>query len=221
MATTAFTAWYDDVIPQAPGCPLAIALNAIREAAIDFCKGSLVWRYLAATAIDAVAAQQRYAIGTAATAGTLPADTAAAHLFQVNYNGAALIAATPAQFRGLSDTWFSDQGDPQYFTLFAEGEIALWQIPSAGLVGAIVIPELALAPSQAATGLDSAIYERYRKAIAKGALAKLLLMPEKPWSSPNLGEKYELDFNAACGSADARASSGRGQARLRTQTIYR
>lgn len=221
MATTNLTAWYDDVIPAAPGCPLPVALQKIRSAVIEFCKASRAWRYLDLTAIDAVGGQQSYTIDTGATVGTLPSGTVVAHVFQVNYNGEQIDAVTPATFRAKSETWFSDQGDPECFTLFEEGSISLWKIPSADAAGAISIPEVALAPSETATTVDATIFERYREAIAKGALAKLYLMPGKPYSNPNLGMELEQGFRAACGGAGARASSGRGAGRIRTQTIYR
>jgi hypothetical protein len=112
MATVNLTAWYDDVVPQVPGCPLPVALQKIRQAAITFCEMSRAWRYLGLTAIDAVANQMTYVLGPGAAAGTVPADTKVVHVFQVNYDGLALAMVTPAEVRATSDTWFSDSGRP-------------------------------------------------------------------------------------------------------------
>lgn len=218
---TVYTAWYDDVLPYVNGCPPAVALQKIGEAAIVFCKASRSWRYRDLTAIDAVAAQQDYVIGTGATVGTLPANTVIAHVFQVNWDGERIDYATPAEFRTLSDTWFSDDGDPEYWTLFAEGVLSFWKIPSANTSGAIVVPEVALAPSQAATSVDDSIWERYRKEIAVGARAFIHQIPHKPYSDLKLGMELERQFVAAIGGANARAASGRGQGRLRSPTIIR
>lgn len=221
MATTIFETWYDDVIPHVGGCPVAVAKQKIRQAAIEFCKLSRTWRYRALTAIDAVATQQDYVIGAGAAVGTLPPDTVIAHVFQVNYDGIPLDPETPAQFRARGELWFSEAGTPEGFTLFVEGVLSLAPIPSAGLVGGIVLPEVALAPSQTAAGIDSAIYERWREAISIGARAYIHQIPKKPYTDMNLGMDLERRFIAASGSANARTASGRGQARLRTRTIYR
>lgn len=221
MATTLFTAWYPDVSPYVNSCPLPVQLQKIREAAIAFCKMSRTWRYLGLTAIDAVANQQTYVIGAGAAVGTLPAETVIAHVFQANYNGRPLDVVTPKDFRGKSDTWFDDKGDPECMTLFNEGELSLWMIPEASAVGAIRVPEVALAPSQVATGLDSRIYETYREVIAKGARALIHQIKGKPYTDVQLGMALEQEFKAESGSADLRAASGRGHARLRTRTIYR
>src|SRR5471032_2035127 len=44
MSTTKFEDLYDEVMPEIPGAPLPLALNAIRNSVIAFCNGSTVWR---------------------------------------------------------------------------------------------------------------------------------------------------------------------------------
>ena len=221
MATITWDAWYDDVLPRAGGCPPNVAKMQIREAAIEFCKLSRSWRYLGLTPIDAVATQQRYAIGTGATVGTLPVKTVVAHIFQVNWNGKNIDVRAPKAFKALSDTWYSDAGEPTDYTLFTEGELALWRIPAANAAGAIVVPEVALAPSQDADGVDSSIWEKYRTTIAMGALGLIHMIDGEPYTDMQLGASELARFRAAAGSADVRAASARGHARLRTQTIPR
>lgn len=215
------TAWYDDVAPYAGGCPLPVVLQKIREAAIAYCKLSRTWRYLTLGPIDALAAQQTYVIGTSVAAGFLPVDVVVSHVFQVNYNGAELDAVTPTQLKDKSVTWFNDAGDPEAFTLFKEGAISLWRIPSANAAAAIVIPEVALAPTQTAPTVDDSVFEHGRDAVAIGARARIAMIPGKPYSNLQLGEELERQFLVKCGAADLRAASGRGHARLRTRTIPR
>lgn len=221
MATTAFTSWYDDVVPFVKGCPLALALQKIRSATIDYCRITHAWRYLDATAINSVASQRTYVLGVGATVGTLPADTIVVHAFQVNYEDEPLTPVKPTDLPGLSATWSTDEDTPQAFTLFQEGELTLWPRPASSVTGAIKIPDVALAPSQAATGVDDRIHQRGREAIAAGALAKIFLVPGKPYTNLQLGEFYEARFGAMAGGAGARVSSGQGHTRLRTQTIGR
>jgi hypothetical protein len=218
---TAFTAWDDDVVPNANGCPLPVVRQKVRAAAIEFCRLSRAWRHLGLTPLDAVASQQTYVIGTSAATGTLPADTAVAHIFQVNYNGVPLDPLTPAQLKGKGDLWFSEEGDPEAFACFKDGQFSLWRIPGASTAGAIVVPDVALEPSQAAATVDDMIFQRYREAVAKGALARIHAMPGKPYTDLQLAGALDRDFRAEAGSANVGASSSRGHARLRTQTIIR
>lgn len=221
MATTAFTTWYDDVMPYVPGCPLPLALQKIRQAAIEYCRVSRTWRYLDLGPIDLVAGQQTYVIGTTAALGSLPSDVVVVHVYQANYNDVPLDVLTPSQFRAKSETWFDDAGEPEAFTLFNEGEVSLWRIPETSETDALELPELALAPTQTAAGIDERVYQFGREAIAKGARGLLLQIPKYPYSDANLGMKLWQDFQIEAGGADLRASSGRGHARLRTRTISR
>lgn len=211
---TAFTAWYDDVMPHVPTCPLALALAEIREAAIAWCKHTRSWRYLQIAPIASVVGQQSYA-------PVLPANTQLVHVFQLNYLGRALDFATLAAFKAKSDTWFSDQGDPECFTLFNRGTVSLWKIPSSAIAGAIVLPDVALAPTETAVNVDDAIFTHARAAVAIGARARLHSTPGKPFTNLELGAALERQFQALMGAEDANVASGRGHARLRTQTIVR
>lgn len=220
MATN-LSAWYDDVLPHVNGCPAPVALQKIRAAAIAWAKKTRCWRHLTLTPLDAVAGQQSYVIGAGATVGTLPADTQVVHVYEVLFNGTPLGELTLAQFRALSDTWFSDLGDPEYFTLFNEGEVSLWSIPSANAVGAIRIPDVALAPTETALTVIDALYQRHRHAIAVGARARIHRIPKKPYTDANEAAALEREFEALAGAVEARVASGRGVARLRTKTIIR
>lgn len=221
MGTVPFTQWYDDVLPYVGGCPVPVALQKIRQAAIEFCTMSRTWRYLGLTAIDSVALQATYKIATSAALGTLPAETKVVHIYQVNVDQQPLEALTPAQLQSMSDTWFSDEGDPEAFTFFNEGEFTLWRIPSAGAVGAIVVPQVALAPTETATTVDDRVFEFGRAAVAKGARAHIHSIPGKPYSDLSLGQELMAQFREMAGAAQARASGGRGHGRIRTQTIIR
>ena len=44
MATTAFTAWLPEVLPNVPTCPDVLAVNAIRNACIEFCSETNWWQ---------------------------------------------------------------------------------------------------------------------------------------------------------------------------------
>lgn len=220
MATTTFTTWYADVLPYVPGCPLDLALQKIRQAAIDYCRLSRTWRYLGLGPIDLVAAQQTYVIGTAAAVGSLPSETVVVHVYEAVYNAEVkLDVLTPGDFKAKSLTWYSDAGEPEALTLFNEGEISLWRVPESSEADALKLPEIALAPTQASTGVDERVYQFGRETIAKGARALLLQVPKKPYTDVNLGLALWQQFEIEAGGADLRASSGRGHARIRTRTF--
>lgn len=219
MATTAFTSWYADVLPYVPGCPVDLALQKIRQAAIDYCRMSRTWRYLDLDPIDLVAAQQTYVIGTSAALGSLPADVVVVHVYEAIYDELKLDILTPKEFKAKSLTWYSDAGTPEALTLFNEGEISLWSIPESSEADALTLPEIALAPTQSATGVDDRVYQFARETIAKGARGLLMQIPKKPYSDPMMGMQLWQQFEIEAGGADLRAASARGHARIRTRTF--
>src|SRR3954470_1018902 len=106
MATVNLSSWYPDVSPYVNGCPLAVQLAKIREAAIAFCKGSRAWRFTAATPLHVTAAQQTYPVSTDPAQGALPAGSKVTHIYEALFNGAQIEVMTPEDFKAQApETW--------------------------------------------------------------------------------------------------------------------
>lgn len=201
--------WYDEVLPDVPGCPQAVAKNAIRNAAIAFCEQSWVYR-VDHDPINGVASDGTYAY-------VPPAGYKVAMPLTVWYDGNQLLPKTTGDLERLWMNWPTMTGTrPLYFLQEALEVLTVVPMPLASLAGAITL-KVALKPSRGATGIDDTIWEKYLEEIAMGAKARLFAIKKKPWSDPARAVKYEQDFSQAIGKAKLAADRNfvRGVHRVR------
>lgn len=172
---TALTAFLSEVMPSVPGCPHPVAINAVRSAARELCEKAPIWKNTP-TAINVVAGTMEYAFAPAT--GTLVAGVVFAA-----YNGNEIFPKTEQQLDAIDPAWrTTSSGDPKYYTQLSQRQIALVPKPGTTLSGGLVL-RVSLKPSPTATTVDDSVYEEWREEIAAGALARLMMMPNKPWTN--------------------------------------
>lgn len=211
MSTKFWTDWYDEVLPDVPGCSQKVAKNAIRNAAIEFCERTLAWK-VDLDPLNAVANQAAYPFEP-------PANTRVVRLLNVWYNGKRLTPKTPADLDDLYANWPSAIGTPLYYTQLSPDEVILVPMPNAALANGIA-QKVALKPTRASTGLEEYLYEKYLEEIAAGAKARLMLMQKKPWSNTAMGAANQALFEDAIASARYRAAKGYGAAPIRVRARF-
>jgi hypothetical protein len=212
MADLALSAWYDDVLPQVSECPVALADWAIRKAAIEFCDRSHA-HIVDLTAINSV-------VGTADYALTAPAGSEIVKVIAVLYDGDEIKPISPRDVaRSYGDDWADLQEEPERF--LSQYGTSLKLIPKpATAVTAGIVPTVVLRPTAAATTIAEVIGTLYKEEIAKGARKTLWLMPKKPWTTFDRGNKEEQDFFEACAVAHSQAQKGRTGAAMRNRNYY-
>lgn len=216
MANVNYTAWYNEILPDVPGCLPALAINAIRNAVIDFCTltNSYIYNH---PAINAVASTPTYAF-------VPPTNTLVCKVLQVFYQGRELIPKTPDELKNLygayqSLDWRDRTGTPLYFTQDDERNIRLVPKPDASLASAIKM-RVALKPTRASTVVDDKIWEEQLETIKNGTLYRLKIQKNKPYSDePGAATCFTL-FNAGVDSAKDKASKGHGRAKRRVVANY-
>lgn len=209
MTAKLFNTLYDEVLPELSGVPQPLALNAIRNAAIEFCERSRVWTEDAA-AMDSVATQAVYNFVSPVT------DTDVIGVMQAFYNGSEIFPKTSAQMAALlSDVgttyvsaipWKDQTGVPKYYLIERPDQFTLAPFPDESIVSAIKM-KVILKPTRAATGMEQWIFDKYFMQIAAGTKARLCAMPGKPWSSPDLVSYYGSIFESGILAASV-ATSG-------------
>lgn len=201
MTTAAFTTLYDEVLPDVPGVPQNVALNAIRNACIEFCERTCCW-VVDATPMNSVGAQAAYSF-------VPPTDTEVAQIIQAWHNGNEIYWRTAAQLNAElseygSDTgtpWVDQTGIPQYFTIERPDQFILVPFPETGVTNGIEM-KYALKPTRTAAGMEAWIVSKYREELASGAKYKLFSMMKKPWSDVQLAAYHKSVFDLAiCGAA--------------------
>lgn len=196
-------------MPLVPGCPEPLALNALRNASIDFCNTTLWW-------------QDDY--------GPIPFGAHVAHHDFVPPFGVGVAQIMSARVvesgRLLSITsiqeldnriwnWRAATGEPRAIYQNSPGAVRTYPVPEGASIYNIMF-RLALTPLRTATDVTEDLYESYLTEIASGALAILLSMESTPWANPGLAGRHESGFRSAlvAGTAEMTKSYGRQNQRV-------
>lgn len=211
MGTVSTTEFLREVVPFCPDVMEIVALNAIRNAAIEFCRETTVHR-TAMTAVPAVADQAEYTI-------PVPDDTELALVLDLYCGSMKLVPTTVeelARYHG-STNWQEMAGQPVAYTQIAPGTVRLFPTPDEGATD-MVTGLIALMPTRDAVILHDGLYIRYVEDIAMGARSRLHYQPGTSYYDASLAEMCRTRFVA--GIAAARASANKGNTRASITVKY-
>jgi hypothetical protein len=212
MATTLFSALLSEILVEVPGVSDPLAEQALRNAAIEFCERTWVWR-VDQEPLPAEAGIADYEL-------ELPDDTALVKVLDVWFQGDRLTPAGPHELACEYDDWANETGTPKFYTQQSTGAVILLvPKPDAALADALTA-KLAVKPARAATGMDADVLEKYFEAIAFGAKANLLAMSNKPWSNAQDADRNRSRFASAMGAANVAASKGHVRAPKRVPARF-
>ena len=203
---TPYSTFLTKVSPEVPGCPLSVAEDAVREAAIEFCEKGWAWIHTPA-AISSVANQGTYAF-------TPPVGAMVSRVLQAWYDNRQLVPRTADQLAEDYANWTTVTGSPKYMIQNDEENLTVVPNPTAAVVDAITM-RVALRPTRASTDIETRIYEHHLDAIAMGAKAKLMMMADKTWSNLNMAATYQSMFDDKIAVARYKAQKGYGRATRR------
>lgn len=194
--------FYPYILPEVPGCSEPLADQRILSACIEFCKKSHYWEYTH-PAINLVADQPTYAL-------TLPANSQLVTVIDpIYYNGQKIEQRTKEWLDQYKGSWQTSQGmTPYCFMMPLINVIRPVPYPDAALVGGIEEIKLVLKPDPAATTVEDFLFDEFFENIADGAKHKLMSMPGKEWSNPELSLFYKTLFDDAIIAARTKVKSG-------------
>lgn len=203
MSITLYTSMLDDVMPDVMGCSVDLAVNALRNAAIELHQKS--WIYTQAQdPINVIAGTAEYDLDSF-----------------TNYRVVGVTSAyidehpiTPLALETLARTrrhWELEAGYVEGYLLTDSNVVRLYRIPQAA---AVLRMTLALAPTKASTGIETFIYDLYSEGIAAGAKARLMAIPSKPFSNTGASALYRAEFSAVLTDAKWRAKKSLTSANL-------
>lgn len=190
---------------RAQGVPEPIAVAAIRQAAIEFCSRTKIWRgtdRFYATNIDAIA---------------LPSGSALVEVANARFNGLSLESISMDELNRLFPTtdWMTSTADaPRYFT-----QIDMDTIKVVPMCEGYVDLTLILKPSYSAKQLPDLLSE-YRQVIADGALGEIFTIPNQTYTSPDLAMYHISRFNEQLDRLSLLAIKGQIRANARTKTSF-
>jgi hypothetical protein len=197
--------FYSWVLPSVPGCPNPTLDLHIRQAAIEFCRGTLCWvRTL--DAVEANGMDIRFDLD-------LPSQTQAVKLMAVAVNGLQYLLVDTQ--RGLQ---LVRQGCGADFS-FTQDKLTLDVHPLRARGDSIEV-DMALAPSFNASSIETDVASPYVQEIAQGALATLQMMAGVAWSDPALAGINKALFNQRVATVAMHFARGQGAARVFSGRTY-
>lgn len=195
---------YADFLPEvlafATDCPQPVAINAIRNATIEFCERSLYYTY-EVPAVDVVAGTSRYTL-------TLPTDTTLAHIVDAWVDKRFLNHAGEDDLRQLYGLdWRTQVGAPSYITQLDLATVALVPSPDVSVIGGLKVIA-ALKPTRASLVVSDNIKERWLEVISAGARARIHAIPNMSFSDMNVAMMCKAMFNTGIARADIERRRG-------------
>jgi hypothetical protein len=184
-----------DLLPQllgeVPGCPDITAINALRNATIEFCtEAPGAWAELQEDSQVLASEVHTYEVEAPAGARVLK-------VLEAWVNGEPLIPKTQADISRLMPNWQLDRGNlPQYFnSVGGRTQVRVFPTPLNPPANAALLFRVAYAPSINSPRLDDSLANEHFEALMSGAKARLMAMANKAWTSAQLavyhGEKFQ------------------------------
>lgn len=212
MANIKYSELLTEVLPSLAADPSdPVTENAIKRAVIEFCSAAWVWKDLS-DPIDVTAGESYYDLEP-------PNGSDIAVVMDVSYNGEPIEAKSLSWLDNNIPGWRTTTGTPKYYTQVDLDQVILAPVPPDNLTSGLMVT-LALQPSQNASSLPRWIANQHLYALADGAIARLMLMPNKPWTDLANGDARRARFEAAIANARASASSALGRAATRTASQH-
>lgn len=210
---------YDDflpyVLPDVPGCPEIVAVQQIRNTVIDFCEKSLVVQ-VDLDPVTLVAGQADYDLEP-------PTNRLVTKVISLFYRNRLLEPSAQdeiqrATFYNPSALEADNQSDPTTWMQKDARTFSVFPIPKNRENGAITI-RAAIKPTRASTSCDDVVFEDYVEYIAAGAKARLMIVPNKAYTNPNLVVTQNQLYMQGVNMARQRASRGHTRANLRVKMV--
>jgi hypothetical protein len=202
MATKNLTEWEPGIAPDISGAPMPAIENAVRNACIQFCEGTLLWAH-ALDRINVIADQQGYTL-------TAPSDSVIISADDVKYkqDGQAdnqfvtldPISENQEDLHSLGSWKFKKAPTPSYYFLDKDKKLYLIDTPTVKSDAGLLV-RVNLKPSRDCTSVQDFLYLDHFQAIANGAKEELFLKKGQDWYDPNLAMAFGADFREAINDA--------------------
>lgn len=197
------------VMPWAQGASEPTVLHALRDAAIEFCSKTHLWRdWLNPADVT---------IGEDIVPIPIPADS---EVLRMEEMWIGRIEIDPLTEDGLRFTRYlpGDTGPPRFYTSDQPGEVRLIPIPDLGYPQALRM-RVTLIPSRAATTLPDFLVKQYAREIGDGALSRLHSSNEA-YAMPSKYVLYAAKFDAAINRGTTQAAKSNLKSRRRARAHY-
>lgn len=205
--TTPLEDAYSRVTPYVQGAPDQTVLHHLREAAIEFCSRTLIWRATLAAVVTVVDH------GTY----TLPLldESALVKILRYSFDGQDDRAVVSPD-TGLD---LLDRGDSAD-AVWTDDLVTFKVSPVPATAAKEMILTVALKPSQDALEIPAFLFEHHIRSIAAGAISTISAMPRQPWSDLKQADIQAGVFKNAIDKATFNVGKGHGRSQQRVRAHF-
>lgn len=201
----------DDFLPfvmlYVPKAPEIVALRFIREVAREICTRGPLWHHTDEFPVD----EPEY------EAVAVIADAEIVSIREAHFDGVPLDPISVHELEVMYGDWRSLEGSPpKYVTQLLQKSVTI--VPKA--TGTLKL-HLQIKPSLTATTLPEFLLDQYAEHIGVGAAGRLMLLPDQPFTNPQLGLEHRQRFTSECLDGIAiNARRGQQKAPIRTRARF-
>ena len=209
--STDISNYLSEILPYAIGVPHPTAIKAIRNAAIDFCERTKLWKYESTTAV--------LATDPATSSLITPTDSAVFDIEVALFNGFELMPKAPRDLDVTQRGWRTGDlglGNPTYITQINQNTMTI--VPQSSDDGSLYLC-LRLKPSQTAATLPDFLID-YAECIGWGALGRVLSIPAQPYTNPSLATYYAARCNDKINTLSRKGTTGQQNAVKRNKSSF-
>lgn len=211
MTTVSYEAFLPEVMPYVQDVPEVVAVQAIRNACIQFCEET---HYLQEN-LDPITGQ--------VNVGEYDLDAndsnyKVVEIMQAYYGDQLLIPKAQEELNQIYRTsnWEDLKGNPYYYFRPRASVVRLVTKPIITEQNKLKV-KAAIAPKRSSTTVDEEIFERFLEYIAHGARARLYNTPNQPYYDPRTAMEYTKRFNDEMAEVRTRVYKGLTRAAARIE----
>lgn len=172
---------------------------AVRSACIEFCEQT---NYFTETFTGA-----QITDSTNTYEMDVPRNYVLVDILELYAYGLKLVKKSPLELEKLYGmlNWQTVEGQPKFFTRLNTSEVILAPFPTetGEMQG-----RFSYAPSRTSTTVEESLFEDYAEVIAQGALSKIYMHPNQPYTSPAMALSVGREFMSGIANAKAYVKGG-------------
>ncbi|WP_420588235.1 hypothetical protein [Bacterioplanoides sp.] len=168
-----------EVVAETPECPIGQVNKALINTIRDFCWNTHYWQHEMEPITLLPFSEQ--APETCIYTLPVPENTEMLTVITLVYNGSLLSMKSQSWLDSNVNNWRQASGEPLYYLMMSDKRVRF--VPASDIVRPVAVTgTLILQPTKVTNEFDDRLME-FDQAIINGALAKLLVIPDKKWSN--------------------------------------
>jgi len=204
-----------EVLPYVENCPIPIAKNYIKNAAIELCQRATLWRQ-ELDRINITANIHTYELCTELNTDETISSIDYAYITE-DSGETNLTVTTEDAMKISTKVWRTlTATKPESIMMLNTENCRLYPIPEVDITNSLVVG-LIMKPSRDAAGVPDWIFEQWAETIAHGAKARLMGMKGRDWYAPSEATDEQADFDLGVKDATIRANKGHSRQNTKVQ----